>query len=899
MKKPARLIIEENNTANTSPILIVDRKGYLGEALLDRITQDLLIVFASSKKPSGIVNNNIIFIPYFKRFPQIPENNYSYIFVIDDNSASLRESIPGFIQKARENKSPFIFITSLRSEPWRLAEDISSEYKRTKVIIYGDIFGSNFLNNENSIIDALIYQARNKKIKIIGDGMKQIFPVMFDDVVSGILKIAFGSTDASKIFYVFPRYPQTFLSLSHILQKIEPEIQIDFKEEKKEQENEIKIPEKGEYVLGDKYPIQEKIKKVKTEGSVIKNEHNKSKDVINNKKRLVPYLKIFTLFLFLLLILPFISTLLFSFLGLAEIKNTINMLKKGDLKRAYNASILSINFLEMAKNTSESLVFELKLIKQEKRTAPLLENIDTGIKVSKGINYVILSGLDFKDIFSGNTKDVKKDLSDTSALIRKAIVLFKEVYVENKMPQSYRSEINKYNDLIEFTSSMQEVFPDLLGMGERKTYLILFQNNMELRPGGGFIGSYGILTFDKGEITKFLINDVYDADGQLKGHVEPPYPIRRYLTNVHWYLRDSNFNVDFVQSAYAAAFFLNAEMNEKVDGVIGVDVSFVKNLLFAIGSVDVPEYSETVNTDNLYLVTQSHSEKNFFPSSTQKKDFLRSLARAIQEKISRQNGLPYLSIFKALIKSIEEKHVLFVVNNKNIQNLFTVNGWSSSLWDSRIDSQNSVNDFIGINEANLGVNKANYFIRRNLAYDININEDGSATTRTTVDYRNDSTAWPGGDYKNYLRFILPPGSTLSQIFIDGNPQKIGSAITDPLIYEQKNFIPPQVLEVERTEEKGKTTYGFLTVIPAKSSKTISIDYELPKKSAESLPFMIYNLKFFKQPGTEDYPFNLKISYPLSYQITSSSKELKNKDGKVIFSENISTDKNVFLDLAKR
>ena len=128
-----------------------------------------------------------------------------------------------------------------------------------------------------------------------------------------------------------------------------------------------------------------------------------------------------------------------------------------------------------------------------------------------------------------------------------------------------------------------------------------------------------------------------------------------------------------------------------------------------------------------------------------------------------------------------------------------------------------------------------------MSYDASINEDGSISSKATVIYKNNSTAWPGGDYKNYLRFILPSGSTLSQVFIDGNPQKIGNAITDFLIYEQKNFIPPQFLEVEKTEEKSKTIYGFLTIIPAKTSKTISIDYELPKKMLIDPSFIKYSL----------------------------------------------------------
>lgn len=899
MKKPAHLIIEENITISTAPILIVDKKGYLGELLCDSLVRDSLTIFVSSRRPSWTKNesNNLIYSPYLKKFPQIPENNYSYIFVIDDNSASLRESIPGFIQKARENKSPFVFITSLRSSPWDFIDKIIGEYKRTKIIVYGDIFNSNFSSSEKPLVDVLLYQARNKQIKIIGNGMKKIFPVLFEDVIDEILKIALGSEETSKIFYIFPPHPQTFLSFSHILQKMDPEIRIDFKEERKKQEEEIRVPDKGEYVLGDKYPIRDRIKELKTEIEDVK--YNKITDGNRKKNRIALYFKVIFLFLFLLSVLPLISTLIFSFLGFLELQNINNMLDKGRFEKAYDSPSLSRNFFEAASATSKSLVSELELIKINRVLAPFLENINTGKKIAKGINLVIFSSQGFRNIFSGSTADPKKEFLDSSTSLKEAIILFEEVYLENKISKEQKLKIENFNNLIEFASGIQAVVPDLLGIDGKRKYLILFQNNMELRPGGGFIGSYATLTLDKGKIIEFLINDVYDADGQLKGHVEPPYPIRRYLAKAHWYMRDSNFDVDFAESAYTVAFFLNAEMNEKVDGVIGIDVSFVKNLLSAIGYVDVPEYKEIVNADNLYLLTQSHSEKNFFPSSTQKKDFLRSLAKAIQEKLGAQKDLPYLSIFKILIKSIEEKHVLFAHNNKNIQNLFTANRWSSSLWDSRAEGDGVVNDYIGISEANIGVNKANYFIERSLSYDASINEDGSVSSKATVVYKNNSVAWPGGDYKNYLRFILPSGSSLSQVFIDGNPQKIGNAITDPLVYEQKNFVPPQFLEIEKTEEKGKTIYGFLAIIPAKTSKVISIDYELPKEYAVKQPFIKYSLKFFKQPGTEKYPFDFSLSYPSSYQITSSSKELENKDGKAVFSEDLTVDKNLFLNLSQR
>ncbi|MEM4270501.1 MAG: DUF4012 domain-containing protein, partial [Candidatus Pacearchaeota archaeon] len=867
---------------------------------------EIFLDYVSEKKPkiTEIKKSNIFYAPFFKKFPQIPENLYSYIFIIDENESSIRESFDIFIQKARENKSPLIYITGLRNVNWSFIDLIKGEYRRLKIIIYGDIIGNNWDDETFGANDLVYHAKRDKKIKIPGDGMEKIFPVFLDDVINEIIKASFIAEESTKVFYLFSRYPQTYLSFGHILQKTDPDIKIDFIKREK-QDNEVEIPSGGIYLVNNQYPLQKKLQEVEfpTE-NFKKNIKQKAHKGAVIKARFI--LKYAFLFFLTLSLLPIISALLFSFLGYLEIKNSVNMFKRGFFQKTFNASSLSWNFFEISKATANGFKFELAFFRQEQLTDPLIMNIETGIKLAKALNYLSSAGLSLRDLLDNGNKDPNMGPFEIQLLIKKGIISLQEISLENNLPLSYKKEISNFSSLIEHASIVQEIIPEILGFDTEKTYLILFQNNMEIRPGGGFIGSYGILTLNRGKITNFTINDVYDADGQLKGHVEPPFAIRRYLQKPHWYMRDSNFNPDFRHSAYAAAFFLNEEMGQKVDGVIGIDVSFLKLLLKEIGPVQVPEYNEIVNSENMYFLTQTHAEKDFFPSSTQKKDFLRSLSKGIQAKLSEKNDFPYLSVMMVVLKAIEEKHMIFSFNNSIAQNLFTVNGWSSSLWDERNLSMKEknkkgsllINDFLGIVEANLGVNKANFFVERKVSQDININEDGSVSSRATIVYKNNSNKWPGGDYKNYIRFVLPQNTSLSQVFIDGIPQKIGSAITDPFIYEQKTFIPPQLLEIERTEEEGKTLYGFFVTVPAKNTKTISIDYELSKNNNENFSIE-YSLKYFKQPGTEIYPFNLTVNFPSSYQIVSSSNDLNINNEKAVFSKEISGDKNFIISLGRK
>src|SRR3990167_10266618 len=106
--------------------------------------------------------------------------------------------------------------------------------------------------------------------------------------------------------------------------------------------------------------------------------------------------------------------------------------------------------------------------------------------------------------------------------------------------------------------------------GEEKTFLILFQNNLELRPGGGFIGSFGILKVRDGSIPDFSVHDTGNFDGRIPSTTPPPYPMRETLRIDSWKLRDSNYSPDFRENAtWAEIFYQMGQGEERFDGVVG------------------------------------------------------------------------------------------------------------------------------------------------------------------------------------------------------------------------------------------------------------------------------------------------------------------------------------------
>lgn len=889
MKRPALFTSEEK----TNPVLIVDKLGILGAEIAKELAAELLVVLVSAENPQKLTDRNVIFVPYRKKFPVIPDNVYSHIILFDEEDPNVGNSIDAFIKKAEKDDSVLTYLSKISISSQKLSEKLTRSHKKSKMILYGDVFGEGnaflFQNPVNFVLNQI---TKEGKINIPGDGLTKVYPVYFPDAVKEILSVVFRESK-EKVFFIFTKHPISLMSLSHIFQKKDPAISIDFTKEEKEIANrEITIS--GEYVLDEKYDIEKKLKELDFSVENIPQEKNLQKDNFPKQPRFnfIPYF----LFFVFLLILPIISTILFAGLGVLQLNLAKTNIDRGNLTKL-NAPFRNAQILfRVASDTSKTLEYEANAVGLLDTASKITDKIEDATKITQAVRQILQTSSAAASVLNGQSRNPQDDVLLSLSSFKEFVNLIKEVKLRGRIDENILKKINNYDSVLSSSYGFSDIAYSLIDPTGEKRYLVLFQNNMELRPGGGFIGSYGILALDRGKLIDFSIHDVYDADGQLKGHVEPPYAIRRYMPSVHLYLRDSNFDVDFTKSASFAANLLFQETGQKVDGVVGVDVSFVKDLIGALGEVNVPEYKEKVNAQNFFQVTESHVEKNFFPSSTQKKDFLGALFTAIENNLSQRKSIPYKEILKAFFSAIQEKHVLFAFSNNSMQNVFTASGWSSRLDDYRDSSQ--TNDFLGINEANLGVNKANFFVGRSIKYELNIKDDGAIVSSATLNLRNDSNAWPGGDYKTYLRLITPHGSSLTSVTIDGVTQKITDAITDFLIYEKKIFKPPTGLEVEKYDENGKTIYGFLTIVPQEKSKKIVFNYTLPKKIPLRSPLSVYSLKIFKQPGTEDYPFDFIVSYPSSVNI-SSSQNIDKVNGRIVISKTLATDESIELNISRK
>ncbi|MFZ2199726.1 MAG: DUF4012 domain-containing protein [Microgenomates group bacterium] len=412
---------------------------------------------------------------------------------------------------------------------------------------------------------------------------------------------------------------------------------------------------------------------------------------------------------------------------------------------------------------------------------------------------------------------------------------------------SYKTTKSKLASIKRTITTMRAVLastPDLIGLSGRRKYGVLFQNNMELRATGGFIGSFAILTFENGKLYDMPIYDVYDADGQLKGHVDPPRPIKDILGEANWYLRDSNFDPDYPTSARRAEWFIKKTLNQDLDGTIAVNINTLSGLLSATGPLKISDYDETITPDNLYERAQSHAEVNFFPGSTQKKEFLSTVANTLFAKLPSLGGGEGIKLMSALATSIEEKDTLISVLNPVPEHIFETLGWNGKILDLPCPStQGCYKDYVMVVDSNFGVNKANFYLKRNLEEIITLDKNLSVShvLRITLNNTAPSASWPAGTYKNYERIYLPPATSISSIKIDG--KSLGEN------------------DYTTTNEHSKTALAYLVTVPIASKSLVEIEYLTPQINQGDAP--LYSWYWQKQPGTSrDDPLTVYLNFPL-------------------------------------
>ena len=392
-----------------------------------------------------------------------------------------------------------------------------------------------------------------------------------------------------------------------------------------------------------------------------------------------------------------------------------------------------------------------------------------------------------------------------------------------------KSTVSESAQLLTQAKPLIKLLPDLLGNPNAKTYMILFQNDAELRPTGGFMTAYAFMKVTKGKIDLLSSYDIYDLDARFNKRVPAPDAIKKYLNETYLNLRNSNMSPDFKVSMDTFSKYYNDIPGMiRPDGIIAIDTQLPVEILKVIGPIGVGGWGNfSANTDprcNCPQVVYALEEIADRPTNkvvTGRKAVLGPLMHSMMANAMGSPKHLWPKLLNVAFDAIKQKHLLFYFFEEKTQ--IVAEDFNAA---GRITP--TTYDYLHINDANLGGAKTDMFITREVEQEITV-EGGTVTKTVSISYHNPykgsncnleaGQLCLNGTYRDYIRLLVPKGSTLISV--------VGS--------EVKEIV---------SEDLDKTVFeAFFTMRPESQSKIV-FKYTLP-----AMDLTTYRLLLQKQPGT--------------------------------------------------
>lgn len=337
---------------------------------------------------------------------------------------------------------------------------------------------------------------------------------------------------------------------------------------------------------------------------------------------------------------------------------------------------------------------------------------------------------------------------------------------------------------------LSDQLPTLLGADQEQTYLVLVQNNHELRATGGFITSLGTLTIQQGKVKNFAFADSYATDathGQLPPDAYPraPAPMQHYMNINLLLLRDANWSPDLPTTAQIARTLYAQETGQSVNGVITIDLRAVELLIGALEPLTVPGNEQALTSANVIeqikqmwaapLQSDTTIQTNLGEWWKKRKDFIPQMATAAFGRL-QSGAFDYARMAVAIESALDEHAIQIWSANPETAAVLARLKWDGGLHPA------PQKDFLALVDTNMGYNKVDAVIERSLSYQLTWPEGPAkaAQAQVTVTYKHllqladydcDPRPHYGQSYDDmmarcyfdYVRLFVPSGSKLLSV----------------------------------------------------------------------------------------------------------------------------------------
>ncbi len=478
---------------------------------------------------------------------------------------------------------------------------------------------------------------------------------------------------------------------------------------------------------------------------------------------------------------------------------------------------------------------------------------------------------------AGKTEEAYKKLSLIQAKIQN---LEEDGSVDtNKQLVQFNDQIQERRKVLAVSQQFEQMLPFLMGQGARRTYLVVLQNNLELRATGGVVQAAALITFDNGVLTNTQVINVPEIDQKFPGQVAPPADLQSLLGQKKWSMRDANWSANFPTAAQQMTTFVEKSLGKQVDGVIGLNLISLRELIKATGPISLPEYQEVVTDKNVFEKVEFHSELAVVPTANP--DYLTVLLNKQLSQLSQLPAEKTPQLIDALYNSLKADQINIWSTDQGVASTLDSVGWSGAVLTPNCptqftdDNEKCVVDSVFQVDSNIGINRANFFIDRSIQHQVQVSP-AKATHLRLITYKNtaQSNSWPAGAYKNYVRFYLPTKADNFTV-----------AINDEALN------PTQIMQFA---EGNKKVVGFMIDVPIQQTVTVKFQYDEPV--ALTAPFA-YTFFDQKQSGTEADPVQIDVIPDTNLKPVYIAPQATINDGLIRFSN--TQDKHLFVGIKLR
>ena len=465
------------------------------------------------------------------------------------------------------------------------------------------------------------------------------------------------------------------------------------------------------------------------------------------------------------------------------------------------------------------------------------------------------------------------------------------------------SSVDRLEILLERAFESTRTIQSFLGFQGPRTYLLLGQNQQEIRATGGFIGVAVQVTLDQGELVDLVYLDSTTVDSMSPLYPLnplPPEPLYWYLWMGRLLFRDANWSPHFHSAAARVADLYWLGQGVQVDGVLTGTKGVMVDLVAQLGDIQISGLEEPLTRETAsaytngelpYQCDQRHVSNRGKRCSDE--DVFFALQDRVTSPISGEVRVELVRLFKS---SLDRGNVLMHVFDPEEGSLMWEMGWNGAI--RPVD-----HDYLLVVDSSLP-GQTSGEVQRHWDYQVSLQVGKPATAQLRVRYdhlgvyQEDQVCRQSEPnlyncYWNYFRIYVP--RTATDIKAPPVPLHEGA---EKLIW---GYPAPDSGTLARDADVGPARLtemgGFIAVEPG-SVTTVPLEYQLPPTMVRPTGPEAYEYRLLlqKQPGMDQDRVSVAVELPVDAELLAASPGPTARSGSwVAFDFTLDSDREVVVD----